>query len=142
MGAPRSLMLYIKQLNCIETYLEAGTFQGGTARWMAGEFERVVTIENSHSLYEEARQRHQDAANIEFLFGDSRTRLAEIVPTLQEQAIFWLDSHWCGGESYGESDQCPLLDELEIINAAEIDHIVLIDDARLFLAPPPLSQMT
>jgi hypothetical protein len=39
--------------------------------------------------------------------------------------------------SYGENDQCPLLDELDILNQSDFEHCILIDDARLFLAPPP-----
>jgi hypothetical protein len=51
--------------------------------------------------------------------------------------MFWLDAHWSGGETYGENDECPLLEELAIINVSPYEHIILIDDARLFLSPPP-----
>jgi hypothetical protein len=69
--------------------------------------------------------------------GNSKEQLAAIVPTLKEPCIFWLDAHWSGGITYGESEECPLLEELQIINDSECDHFILIDDARLFLCPPP-----
>jgi hypothetical protein len=48
-----------------------------------------------------------------------------------------LDSHWSGGDTYGKNDECPLLEELEIIFKFKRNYAVLIDDARLFLYPPP-----
>ena len=53
--------------------------------------------------------------------------------------LFWLDAHWSGSQTYGEDDECPLLEELEIILSSNLKNFaILIDDARLFLAPPPL----
>lgn len=138
MGAPSALIMKLRDLFDVQTFVEAGTYQGGTTSWAAKQFAHVLTIENSQILYEQTKQKYQDISNIDFLFGDTRNCLKELVPTLDKPAIFWLDSHWCGGESYGESDQCPLIEELNIINQSSVEHILLIDDARLFLAPPPL----
>ena len=52
--------------------------------------------------------------------------------------VFWLDGHWSGGVTAGEDDECPLLDELGAIKHRRGD-IIMIDDARLFLAAPPIS---
>ncbi len=54
-----------------------------------------------------------------------------------DNILFGLYAHWSGGETYGEDDECPLLDELEIIFGYDKNYAILIDDARLFLAPPP-----
>ena len=43
-----------------------------------------------------------------------------------------------GGETYGDNDECPLLGELRALNLCRFDTYVFIDDARLFLSPPPL----
>jgi hypothetical protein len=75
---------------------------------------------------------------VDFIFGDSRTILKSILPKLDKPAIFWLDGHWCGGETYGFQDQCPLIEEIRIINKSKHAHFLFIDDARLFLSPPPL----
>ena len=72
------------------------------------------------------------------LKGDTRDHLKQIL-TENDDILFWLDAHWSGGETYGEEDECPLLEELGLIfKCTEKKFIVLIDDARLFLAPPPL----
>lgn len=138
MGVPSSLVIKLRDLLGAKIFIEAGTFQGGTARWAASHFEQVVTIENSKIFYQNTNEKYKDLENINFLFGDTRNHFKEIVPTLEQPAIFWLDSHWCGGDSYGETDQCPLLEELNIINKSQIDHTIIIDDARLFCAPPPI----
>lgn len=138
MGAPRALITKLRDLFGVKLFVEAGTYNGETARWAATEFEQVVTIENSQILYDQTSFKYNHLKNVQFIAGDTRKCLEEIVPSLEEITIFWLDSHWCGGDSYGESDQCPLLEELEILNESSLNHIVLIDDARLFLAPPPL----
>jgi hypothetical protein len=48
-----------------------------------------------------------------------------------------LDSHWSGGETYGKGDECPLLAESGAFRGKWDGHVLLVDDARLFLSPPP-----
>ena len=45
-------------------------------------------------------------------------------------------------DSYGADDQCPILEEINIILATGTKHCIFIDDARLFLSPPPLPNKT
>ena len=78
--------------------------------------------------------------NIHPLFGNSAVQLGKIVSEINQPAIFWLDAHWCGGNTYGNDDPCPLLDEIRIIKQSGINHIIMIDDARFFLKPPPRPQ--
>ena len=40
--------------------------------------------------------------------------------------------------TFGHDDECPVLEEIEAINSSPVSHFVLVDDARLFLAPPPI----
>lgn len=136
-GPPHTLVLELARRCDVRHFIECGTFLGNTALWAAGHFPRVTTVERSHTLYEQARDSHRNVRNLEFRLGDSRTVLGELVPTLTAPAMFWLDSHWSGGVTSGENDECPLLDEIRIINASPHTHFVLIDDARLFLSPPP-----
>jgi hypothetical protein len=63
--------------------------------------------------------------------------LREVVPALGRPALFWLDAHWSGLDTAGREAECPLLAEIQLINAAPFTHTVLVDDARLFCAPPP-----
>lgn len=143
-GAPRALIKQLRETFDVSTFVETGTHLGETSAWASNVFRQVITVEGSEDYHREAKQRHADRTNIEFLLGDSRTRLAEILQRLNEPALFWLDAHWMGAGSlatadvFGRGSECPLLDEIALINASKLDHIVLIDDARLFLAPPPL----
>ena len=53
--------------------------------------------------------------------------------------LFWLDAHWCvASDTAGRKSQCPLLMELDSIGSLGKNSVVLIDDARLFLATPPI----
>ena len=47
-------------------------------------------------------------------------------------AIFWLDGHYSGGITALGNKECPVLEELETILKSHIQHVILIDDARLF----------
>lgn len=136
-GPPYDLIIRIKNRGNISCFVESGTFRGETASWAASQFKHVYTIELSKSIYKETKKTLELLDNVNFTFGDSRIVLKKIVPNLKEPALFWLDGHWSGGETYGENDECPLLSELETINMAKIQHVLLIDDARLFLCPPP-----
>jgi hypothetical protein len=68
--------------------------------------------------------------------GDTREYFDNILEN-NDNILFWLDSHWSGGDTYGENDECPLMDELKIIFKYTKNYVILIDDARLFIAPPP-----
>jgi len=121
----------------IRTFVETGTNEADTAVWAADEFEHVITIEGSESLHQTAVSTFGWRRNIRFVHGDSRRMLPEVLRRLDAPAIFWLDAHWCGMDTYGSGNECPVLDELKALNAWDTPHIVLVDDARLFLAPPP-----
>lgn len=137
MGPPSELMLRLRAEYELKEFIETGTYYGNTAVWAAAHFEYVTTIEYSREIFEEAVARHGSIQNINFIFGDSRSVLKTIVPKLSRPAIFWLDSHWSGGETYGENDECPLIGEIHAIHRSKYAHFVFIDDARLFMSPPP-----
>jgi hypothetical protein len=95
-------------------------------------------VEFSRELHERARGRFAGLANVEFRFGDSRTELPKILQQFSGLGLFWLDAHWSGSVTYGEGDECPLLAELAVLAASGREALVMIDDARCFLAPPAL----
>jgi hypothetical protein len=136
-GPPVELLREIGNRFRVEKFIETGTFRGNTAVWAGSVYKSVVSIENSLPLYEAAKTKYGDAKNIEFVLGHSAEKLKEIVARLAEPCVFWLDAHWSGGDTYGEGDECPIVEEIEAINCSSHDHFVLIDDARLFMAPPP-----
>jgi hypothetical protein len=136
-GVPHRLAVLLSKPHGIKTFIETGTFTGESAAWAAGCFRRVVTIEACPTHHRKACARFAGRPNVEVRYGDSARVLAELVPTLSAPALFWLDAHWSGEGTAGRDRECPLLEEIAIINASPHAHVLLIDDARLFLAPPP-----
>ncbi|MEG4583368.1 FkbM family methyltransferase [Microcoleus sp. MON1_C5] len=137
LGDCKQLMLVLKNEYNLPTFVETGTWKGDTSVWAAQHFPQVFTIEFANHIYESTSSTYSHIKNIEFLWGHTTEQLKLVVPQLNEPALFWLDAHWMGGGTAGENDECPLLEELEIINNSECEHFILIDDARLFLSPPP-----
>jgi hypothetical protein len=136
-GIPMPLALFLKERLALTTFVETGTFGGGTAAWAAQHFAHVYSIEASEKYWREARARYPALDNVSFVLGHSPAQLAALRSHFS-RPLFWLDAHWCGSDTAGESDECPLLHELAAIaEAAPPDSAILIDDARLFLEPPP-----
>ena len=136
MGPPEELLLLLKRDLNVSTFVETGTFNGGTAAWASNHFKKVITIENSKIYFDEAKNTYKHLQNIDFLFGDSRSVLKNTVAQIPKPAIFWLDAHWCSMDSYGYNDQCPIIEEVQLVGSTGIKHCIFIDDARLFLSPP------
>jgi hypothetical protein len=120
----------------LSVFFEGGTYRGGTALKASALVNKVITVERSDVMFEIARSTIGAVQNIVMLKGDTRDHLKSVLAG-NDHILFWLDAHWSGGDTYGENDECPLLDELAIIFAGRRTCVILVDDARLFLAPPP-----
>lgn len=122
-------------------FVETGTFFGDTIQFFKNNFTRLYSIELSEELADRAKKRFQNDGNISIVKGDSSVELSKILKEIDEPCIFWLDGHyssefWLGKEfiqtSKGKKDT-PIREELnQIFNHKIKDHIILIDDARLF----------
>ena len=135
-GVPEEEIEFLKHIMKLDVFVEGGTYKGGTAKSMGEKFRKIFTIEKSDIMFEIAKENLKDTNNITLLKGDTREHLDSIIAN-NENILFWLDAHWSGGDTYGEEDECPLIEELNIIFKYNKNYVVLIDDARLFLAPPP-----
>ena len=62
--------------------------------------------------------------------------IPEIVKQLDGPALFWLDGHWCGRNTGGKGNLCPVMDELKAASSVK-GSVILIDDLRCFLGPMP-----
>jgi hypothetical protein len=123
----------------LEVFVETGTFEGDTLEAMGSIFPERHSIELSPTLCARARERFEGKVGVHLYQGESPECLAEVRKALGERpALYWLDAHWCAGQdTAGEKSQCPLLQELRQLNPLRENDVVLIDDARLFLCPPP-----
>lgn len=122
----------------LSSFVETGTFKGDTVAAILHDFRKIVSVELSQELWADAARRFESYPNVRILQGDSVARLHELKNELQGAGVlYWLDAHWCvATDTAGEQSQCPLLGELAAIATLNTDSVVLIDDARLFLAPP------
>ena len=59
--------------------------------------------------------------------------LKQILNELNDSVFFWLDGHWSGGDTAQGKLDCPLIEEISIINdTCTSKCIIAIDDVRLF----------
>lgn len=135
-GVPERLVEWFKKTNCINTFVETGTFRAGTTIWAAQRFSRVISIEADQELFTQAKDKLRNLKNVELILAESQDGLHAVMNRVGELSLFWLDAHWCGESTAGEEFQCPILEEIDAIDVSDIEHIILIDDARLFLNSP------
>ena len=123
----------------LRLFFETGTFKGDTIVELETFFDNIISVELSEPLWQTARNKFIDSSHISILHGRSDEKLTELQNQLSKQSVlFWLDAHWCEDEnSSGTASECPLISELEAIGTLNKKSVILIDDARLFLAPPP-----
>jgi hypothetical protein len=114
------------------TLVETGTYLGDMVEAQKNRFDKIYSIELSEKLHKKALKRFNGNHNITLLQGDSGTKIAEVVAELNTPAIFWLDGHYSGGITAKADKDCPVPEELHAIFNSTVDHIILIDDARLF----------
>jgi hypothetical protein len=141
-GPPWDFVLLMKDAMRLAAFVETGTFEGSTAEIASRHFAQVVTIELSPQLHIAAERRLSHLANVDCLLGDSRRHLSYLVQNLFP-SVFYLDAHWTGHAlTAGKDDECPLLGEIEVLEPHLDKHLLLIDDANLFLSPPPAGHKT
>lgn len=118
--------------------VETGTYRGDTVAACLGTFERIISIELDPAWAALARRRFSHEPRVELLHGDSAELLPGVVRALKGPALFWLDGHWSGpgSETARGSAVTPILEELRVVLSSRPDHVVLIDDARLFGSSP------
>lgn len=143
MGAVRfsvdpRLLRQLTKLLPLDLFVETGTYHGDSVRAALPFFKELHTIELSDQLFAGAEAAFKDSPAVRVHHGHSADVLEELGPRLKrKKVLYWLDAHWCEADAAEESDNCPLLGELKAIGKLGRRDVVLIDDARLFTAPPP-----
>lgn len=146
-GVPEDLALSLKQALNTNVFIETGTYKGNTALWAGRNFLKVYTIEFDSQRYEKTRAKIVnmiDTSNINLLQGNSKDVLSDVLSKINEPVIFWLDAHGLYAGNMTANDEIPVIEELNAIREwYERTHqpcVILIDDARLFTAPPPIDK--
>lgn len=113
--------------------IETGTYLGDMVHAMKKTFSRIVSFELDQQLAAQARTRFAADSHIEIIQGDSGRLLGDLLKTIAEPCLFWLDGHYSGGITAKGSLETPIKNELNFILAHPVeDHVILIDDARCF----------
>jgi hypothetical protein len=130
--------LFQRELS-LQTFVETGTFEGNTINSMQPLFSRIFSVELSPHYHAKAVERFRDAKGVNLALGESPAFLKNKREEFKASPVlFWLDAHWCSAEhTSGQDSQSPLLQEIEAIGPLHPDSVLLIDDARLYLCPPP-----
>jgi hypothetical protein len=117
----------------LKTLIETGTFMGDAIYQLRRRFEALYSIELSDDLATQAKRRFRAFPHIHILPGDSAQVLPLIMNAISTPCLFWLDGHYSGGITAQADVDTPILKELRIIFDHPCkDHVILIDDARLF----------
>src|SRR5260370_29256054 len=117
----------------LRTFVESGTYLGGTVAFMRRFCSRVYSVEFQAHLAQAAQQRFAHDPAIRILQGDGSIWMPQIVAELQEPALFWLDGHFAAGTARDSELACPTLQEISAALAdTRYPHVLLVDDAREF----------
>jgi len=84
-------------------------------------------------LYEKAQHRFSRYQKVDLRYGDSAIELSRILAEITAPTLFWLDAHYLGDGTARSTIDTPIVKELMAISQHhESNHVILIDDARLF----------
>ena len=101
--------------------------------------ETVFSIEPAKVFAIEAKEKFKSIRNVHIVEGTSEQNLNATLLALNPDQLldvsFWLDGHYSGGNTFLAEKECPILDELAVIETFldKFEKItILIDDVRLF----------
>jgi len=137
----RAVINHCRELFDLDHFVESGTFLGETIEFFKNRFQKLYSIELSEQLAERAQKRFAADRHIRIIQGNSADKLHEIMLELKTPCLFWLDGHYSSEFFYeGEyfetakaETNTPIEKELDNILCTELNHVILIDDARLFI---------
>lgn len=146
-GVPEDLAIDLKRALNANVFIETGTYKGNTALWASKNFKQVYTIEFDEHRFNKTVARISNMENVEnigFIQGNSKDALKGVLDHIDEPIIFWLDAHGLYAGNMTLEDEIPLMQELQNIfewkKRTNKECAILIDDARLFLNPPPIDK--
>ena len=123
-----------KSNNYFDLFIETGSYFGETLNNIKLEFKKLVSIEITEKYSKICKSRFVNNSNVEIIMGDSVLKLPELITLYKNtKTIFFLDGHYSAGDTGKNELDCPLLEELKIINKNfNANGLIIIDDADLF----------
>jgi len=131
------LLLHYASEYGIDTLVETGTAVADTITHVYDSFRRIISFELSKDYFDVACRATQHLDNVELHNTSSASdEFRSVVDSLDAPALFYLDAHFSGtgtGMDFNlKTPTVPVREELEVLVGSEIDHVIVIDDARLF----------
>jgi len=122
-----------RKINNANILIETGTYKGAMIDSCKNIFQKIYSIELDKTLYIEAVKKFLPYRKIKIINGDSGIELKKFLQEIKSPCLFWLDGHFSGGITAKADIETPIIAELEAILTHDIkNHVILIDDARLF----------
>lgn len=114
----------------LRVLVEAGTYYGEMVAAMKNSFAEIYSVEYDHALAVRAQGKFARSPHIHIVEGDSQKVIPEIVQSLRQPALFWLDAGYYGWAGL-QGDRQRLTTELDaILRDNRYQHVILMDDAR------------
>lgn len=123
-----SLQPYLLRKHPAKVFIETGTqWSGGILTALCvGFYREIHSIDTDYKHYYMAKELFAGNPLIHLSLGDSAIDLGNILKTINEPALIWLDAH-------ADNEPTPLYAELEAISQHSIrNHVIMIDDRRMW----------
>lgn len=117
----------------IRIFIETGTAQGNTVEFVKKDFARVYSIELSEQYAQKAIRRFSNDPHVTIITGDSKIELPKLLQSINEPCVFWLDGHYSYADTARGDTVTPIIEELKTLLVTPHKHVIIIDDARLFI---------
>ena len=125
----RTVLEYARRYG-LRVLVETGTYYGEMVAAMKSHFAEIYSVEFDHALAARAAKKFSSRPNIHILEGDSQVAVPELLQSLTQPALFWLDAGYYGWAGL-QGDKQRLTSELEaILRDRRFRHVILMDDAR------------
>ncbi len=134
LGKQQVVIQYIREFSP-DVFIETGTYKGKMVYAVMPYMDQIYSIELSETHYQNARKRFAGYPDIHIYQGQSGEVLPQILKTIDQPCLFWLDAHYSGGSTAKGDMETPIMQEMEcILNHPLVEkHVILIDDARCFV---------
>jgi hypothetical protein len=114
----------------LRVLVETGTYYGEMVAAMKKRFGQIYSVEYDPQLARRAVGKFARYTHIKILEGDSQKVIPELLKSISEPALFWLDAGYYGWAGL-QGDKHRLTTELEAILRNPLrGHVILMDDAR------------
>src|SRR5262249_15537365 len=91
----RTVLEYARRYG-LRILVETGTYYGEMVAAMKNHFDEIHSVEYDSRLAQRAQKKFARQHHIHIHEGDSQQVVPEILPSLREPALFWLDAGYYG----------------------------------------------